>query len=122
MVLNPGSSSDITIGLEKVDLGNGRTSLVAGAALPTLQRILRTVRRTTTKHGDQIIELLARDFGESGASHGGLQEAYCKEAGASESTFARALRDVQSRRVRKEGEGKNARVCGRRCQCQNRCH
>jgi hypothetical protein len=56
------------------------------------------------------VEALAQVFGVSGATHGELRKANCLKTGASRSTFDRAFREVaKSGRVRKAGEGKNAR-------------
>ena len=103
--------ADIEIGLKKVDVSGGRTSLVAGPPPSFLQRTLRTEGSSQlAKQGDQIVEALAQSFGELGAAHGELRKAYCLKTRASPSTFDRAFREVaKSGRVRKVGEGKNVR-------------
>jgi hypothetical protein len=100
--------ADIEIGLEKVYLGGGRSSLVAGAAPPLLQR--KTIFPAHVKQVEKLVEILRRDFNEPGASHGDLKSTFCAETRASESTFARTLNAAkEGRRIRQEGDGKSGR-------------
>jgi RecA/RadA recombinase len=102
--------ADIHIGLEKVDLDGGHSSLVAvhaaqnGATSPSGEQ----------KHVEKLAEILDRDFPE-GASHGRLELAFREQTGSSESTFDRALREALKAipaRIRKDGKGKGTRYFG----------
>jgi hypothetical protein len=94
--------ADIKIWLQKVDLGCGRSSLVAGIAPP--------FSKPTPKHVDILVEILKRAFANGGAQHSDLERAFCEQAKVSESTFARTLRDaLDAGCVRKVGEGQQAR-------------
>jgi KaiC/GvpD/RAD55 family RecA-like ATPase len=100
--------ADIEIGLEKVDVSHGRTSLVAGPPPSILQRPRLAGQTTLARQGDHIVQILMNDFGESGASHRKLRDAYCSATRASKSTFDRALREVmKAGKVLKAGEGKS---------------
>jgi hypothetical protein len=100
--------ADINIGLEKVDLGDGRSSLVAGIAPRLLKR--SPVATPAAKHVETLMGILNGKFAESGATNGELEHAFCELAEMSESTFARTLRDaVDAGRILKVGEGQQAR-------------
>jgi AAA domain len=102
---------DLEIGLEKIDLGNGRSSLVAGAPPPLLGRTLK-LRPSSAQdqHCERISQILTNKFSQSSASHGEIKRAYCEETKMSDSTFNRALRDLlNSGRVRRDGKGRGAR-------------
>lgn len=102
---------DMDIELEKIDLGNGRSSLVAGTPPPLLNRTYK-LRPSSAQdqHCERISQILTDKFSQSGASHGEIKRAYCEETKMSDSTFNRALRDLlNSGRVRRDGKGRGAR-------------
>ena len=102
---------DMEIGLAKIELGNGRSSLVAGPPLPLLDRTVK-LRPSSAQdqHCERISQILTDKFSQSGASHGEIKRAYCEETKMSESAFDRAWRDLlNSGRIRKDGKGRGAR-------------
>ena len=82
---------DMEIGLEKIDLGNGRSSLVASAPPPLLDRTYkRKPSNPQEQQCERIWQILTNKFSQSGASHGEIKRAYCEETKMSESAFNRA--------------------------------
>ena len=79
---------DIGAKLEKVELANGKSSLVIGD--------LFDVFAAAGETADKIVEVLECKFAKTGVKHGELKKAYVGATGKSESTFNRAWRDLKN--------------------------
>jgi hypothetical protein len=77
----------IGAGLEKIALANGASSLVVGE--------LMDIDGLSSFYPDLVVGILKADFGETGATHGEIKKAFTEKTQASESTFARAWRDLK---------------------------
>lgn len=89
---------DIGATLEKVQLQGGKSSLIIGSKFDFLV--------AASAHEDKIVEILARNFADKGASHGELRKAFVTSGVGSESTFNRAWKPLrETDRVRREKEG-----------------
>ncbi|MEP4337212.1 MAG: helicase RepA family protein [Roseobacter sp.] len=78
---------DIGVALEKVELSNGKSSLVVAGT--------QTIHKASTEHGKKILEILQNKFDQNGASHKELKEAFVSSGAGQDSTFARALRELR---------------------------
>ncbi len=91
---------DISIGLERVKLDNGKSSLVVRPMPPLLDRILKGKGpKPTPSRATEIAEVLASDFGQSGATHGELKLECVKRLGISQATFNRTLPNAVMEKV-----------------------
>jgi RecA-family ATPase len=77
-----------SVRLEKVDLKNGKSSLVLGNTFD-----IKAARRA---QDDRIVEVLESKFADHGTKHGELKKAFVDSGAGSESSFDRAWRDLKS--------------------------
>ncbi len=81
--------------LEKVSLQQGRSSLLIGNTFD--------IFAAGAEHADKIVEILETKFADKGATHGELKKEFVSSGAGSESTLARAWRDLRNTdRVRSE--------------------
>ncbi|WP_243613635.1 AAA family ATPase [Shimia aestuarii] len=92
-----------TIALEKVQLYNGQSSLVLGP-------IVEGIATEPADHGTKILNLLATEFSQDGATNTDLKMAFTRAGYGTENQFNKAMKKLRDTgKVRKEGEGKGAR-------------
>jgi len=80
----------ISVMMEKVALGDGRSSLVLGQPFDGGLNV-------AGHHAAKILELITERFAECGATNGELQKAFTEADHGSKSTFDRAFRDLKSK-------------------------
>jgi hypothetical protein len=78
----------IGVRLEKVDLPNGKSSLVLGSTFD--------LQAAHNSHPDKIVEILQTKFADKGATHGELKKAFADTGAGSESSFNRAFKVLKT--------------------------
>jgi len=97
---------EFSLSARKVELEGGRSSCVLVPFDEMVAGVVSSAKRTNMQ---KITDILEERFGSEGASHSEWKKA-CLDAGISDSTFARSLRDaLKEGLVVKEGDGQGAR-------------
>jgi hypothetical protein len=97
---------NILVGLNKVDLGEGRASL---AVVQMLDAETGLSERPLDQNAASALHVLA-GFGEAGATHAEWKKAFVDQTKRSEATFNRALSDLRdAHKVQHDGQGRGCR-------------
>ena len=77
----------ISVSLEKVDLPNGKSSLVLGSVFD--------IQAARSAHEDKIVEILETRFADKGATHGELKKAFVDSGAGKDFTFRPCLENLK---------------------------
>jgi hypothetical protein len=94
----------ISVGLERIDLGRGETSLATGDWKEVMETETGKAEKGQDKQAMKALDVLSTTFGSKGAKHGEWRDAFCEQTGSAQKTFNRALARLKADdAVRQEG-------------------